>query len=45
MMHVYIVFVSSFTGDGSGDTVRGVKTGGLFGIGNRFVYKKTCPRG
>lgn len=43
-MHVYIVFVFSFTGDGSGDKVRGVKTGGPFGIGNGFVQKIFCPR-
>ena len=44
VMHVYLVFVPSIcTGDGNGDQVRGMKTGGPFGIIDPFVYKKACP--
>ena len=43
-MHVYLVFVPSIcTGDGNGDEVLGIKTGGPFGIGDPFVYKKVYP--
>lgn len=38
---MYIVFVPFiYTGDGSGDKVRGVKAGGPCGIRDPFVYKK-----